>query len=85
MNLRRRIQATSSIPPTAKLTTREVVNVVVVEFNAVSAFALGGQRLVKYDEIIGTYVPVYAILAPSLYTDRCPSPFARLRCKVGCC
>jgi hypothetical protein len=47
MKRRRKIHATSSAPPTAKLTTKEVVNVVVVEFNAVSAFALERQRLVK--------------------------------------
>jgi len=82
MKRRSKIQATNSTPPTAKLTTREVVNVVVVEFNAVSAFALDRQRLVKYDEIDGTYVPVYAILAPSLYTGRFPSSFTRPRCKV---
>jgi hypothetical protein len=46
MNRLRKIQPTSSIPAAAKLTTREVVNVVVVEFNAVSAFALGYQRRV---------------------------------------
>ena len=44
MKRRRKIQAASSIPPTAKLTANAVVNVVVVAASAVVALALSCQR-----------------------------------------
>jgi predicted proteasome-type protease len=53
----------SSTPPTAKLTTREVVNVVVVEFNAVLKSALSCQPPSNMLIFEDTYFPVYAILA----------------------